>query len=212
MDGLDVSYGGPSQLTAQASAGSTSLEEVWAWWGLPRQWNGLWFIWLLHANILLFDVCRIASDSWAYWVHSCNDSFLKSLNSSGSHSDIYHVYARIRLIFWCFGCSCLQATGEDFNVEEGEGKQPLGLFLMWVWSGLNWKQSFWCPGGTFPLLFFVHILIARFTSVRICSLFGILSSPVLVQWSYICIIIWTVLMCIFVNFPNSSLFALECTL
>jgi hypothetical protein len=30
---------------------------------------------------------------------------------------------------------------------------------------------------------FVHILIARFTSVRICSLFGILSSPVLVQSS-----------------------------
>jgi hypothetical protein len=28
MDGLDVSYGGPSQLTARSSAGSTSLEEV----------------------------------------------------------------------------------------------------------------------------------------------------------------------------------------
>ncbi len=116
-------------LLHRSSAGSLSLEEVWAWWGLPRQWNGLWFIWLLHANILLFDVCRIASDSWAHWVHSCNDRFLKSLDSSGSHSNIYHVYARIRLIFWCFGCSCLQATGEDFNVEEGEGKWPFRALL-----------------------------------------------------------------------------------
>jgi hypothetical protein len=71
-------------LLHRSSAGSMSFEEVWAWWGLPRQWNGLWFIWFLHANILLFDVCRIASDSWAHWVHSCNDSFLKSLNSSGT--------------------------------------------------------------------------------------------------------------------------------
>jgi hypothetical protein len=39
------------------------------------------------------------------------------------------------------------------------------------------------PWRYLSTFFFVHILIARFTSVRICSLFGILSSPVVVQWS-----------------------------
>jgi hypothetical protein len=49
------------------------------------------------------------------------------------------------LIFWCFGCSCLQATGDDFNVEEGGANGHLGLFLMWVWSGLQLETEFSVP-------------------------------------------------------------------
>ncbi|CAM6017377.1 unnamed protein product [Sphagnum balticum] len=37
------------------------------------------------------------------------------------------------------------ATGEDFNVEEGGANGHLGLFLMWVWSGLQLETEFSVP-------------------------------------------------------------------
>ncbi len=134
----------------------------------------------LHANILLFDVCRIASDSWAHWVHSCNDRFLKSLNSSGSHS--ISIMCRPEL-GWYFDvlvvpvCRLLVRTSMLRRVR---ANGHLGLFLMSVWSGLQLETDFLVPWRYLSTYFFVHILIARFTSVRICSLFGVLSSPVLV--------------------------------
>ncbi len=45
-------------------------------------------------------------------------------------------------MFWLVLSS---GTGEDFNVEEGGANGHLGLFLMWVWSGLQLETEFSVP-------------------------------------------------------------------
>jgi hypothetical protein len=132
-------------LLHRSSAGSMSLEEVWSWWGLPRQWNGLWFIWLLHANILLFDVCRIASDSWAYWVPSCNDNFLKSLNCSGSHAISTMCRRELSRYFDVLVVPVCRLLVRTSMLRRVRVNGHLGLFLMWVWSGLQLETEFLVP-------------------------------------------------------------------
>jgi hypothetical protein len=75
----------------------------------------------------------------------------------------------------------VQATGEDFNVEEGDGKRPFRALLD---VGLIRTTTGNRVFGALKVLYNLKLIffVVCFNSVSTCSLSGTLYIPVLVQF------------------------------
>jgi len=181
MDGLGVSYGGPSQLIAQVFCW---LDVTWRSLSLMRTTQAMkWFV------IYLVIACKFCYLMFVELLLTHGHiGFIAAMTGFWSHLIVVAATAISTMcrpeLGWYFDvlvvpvCRLLVRTSMLRRVR---ANGHLGLFLMWVWSGLQLETEFLVPWRYLSTFFLVHFLIVRFTSVRICSLFGILSSPVLVQ-------------------------------